>query len=392
MNITYKTCSSVKSHQMTSYLPNATDSSISQVLPYKNLGKYPTKEECNGETPDVKILMKEWNKLHVGKDGVLCRQSGTYTQLVLPRKYQHLVYKELHGEMGHLGCDCVIQLARKIFYWPQMQNDITHYIIQVYNCSKQKRPHDDVKPKAILKHLTSFSPFELVSIDYLHLEKSSGGFEYILVVIDHFTRFAQAYLMRNKSGTTAANKVYNDFILKYGFPARIHHDQGAEFENHLFHQLESICGIKHSHTTPYHPEGNGQVEQFNSTLLAMLHTLPEDKKSHWSDHVSKVVHAYNCTRNEATGYSPFYPLFGRSPRLPINLIFNTSQPSTQAKHKEFVEEWKKAMQQAYKLASEKVSKSTTSHSLITTVKLHLPSCYPEIQFLLEIRKPEVQVN
>ena len=111
--------------------------------------------------------------------------------------------------------------------------------------------------------------------------------------------------------------------------------------------------------TPYHPEGKGQVERFNSTLLSMLHTLPEDKKSHWSDHVSKVVHAYNCTKNEATGYSPFHLLFGRSPHLPIDLIFNTSPLSTPAKHKEFVEEWKEAMQQAYKLASEKVSKSTT---------------------------------
>ena len=91
----------------------------------------------------------------------------------------------------------------------------------------------------------------------------------------------------------------------------------------------------------------------------MLCTLPEDKKSHWSDHVSKVVHAYNCTKNKATGYSPFYLLFGHSPHLPIDLIFNTSPPSTPAKHREFVEEWKEAMQQAYKLASEKVSKSTT---------------------------------
>ena len=165
-------------------------------------------------------------------------------------------------------------------------------------------------------------------------------------------------MTRNKSGTTAANKIYNDFILKYGFPARIHHDQGAEFENHLFRQLESICGIKHSHMTPYHPEGNGQVERFNSTLLSMLHTLPKDKKSHWSDHVGKVVHAYNCTKNEATGYSPFYLLFGLSPRLPIDLIFNTSSPSTPVKHREFVDKWKEAMQQAYKLASEKVSKST----------------------------------
>ena len=128
--------------------------------------------------------MKEWNKLHVGKDGVLHCQSGPYTQLVLPRKYEYLVYKELHREMGHLGCDRVIQLARERFHWPQMQNDVTHYITQVCSCIKEKYPH--VKTKAPLKRLTS-SPFELVSIDYLHLEKSSSGFECILVVMDHFT-------------------------------------------------------------------------------------------------------------------------------------------------------------------------------------------------------------
>ena len=167
----------------------------------------------------------------------------------------------------------------------------------------------------------------------------------------------QAYATQNKSVKTVANKLYNDFILRYGFPSKIHHDQGGEFENKLFSRLKQLCNISHSHTTPYHPQGNGQVKQFNHTLISMLRTLPESYKSNWKEHLNKVVHAYNCSRNDSTGYSPFYLLFGHHPRLPIDLVFDIDLSSDYQSYPAYVLIWKTAMEEAYKLASKKSQES-----------------------------------
>ena len=137
--------------------------------------------------------------------------------------------------MGHLGVDRTLDLARERFYWPHMQRDIEYHIGHVCQCVKQKAP--SLKTRAPLNPIVTTSPFELVTIDFLHLEKSRGGYEYIFVVIDHFTRYAQAYATRNRSAKTVAQKLYNDFILRFGFPFRIHHDQGGEFENNLYREL-----------------------------------------------------------------------------------------------------------------------------------------------------------
>ena len=298
-------------------------------------------------------MMRDMDKLEVDNNGLLYRKTSEARQIILPEKFKPLIYSELHIKMGHLGKERVLQLTKGRFYWPKMEDHVNHFITKVCNCVKSKKPN--IHHEAPMQTITTSAPLELIGIDFLHLDTCSGGYEYILVITDHFTRFTQAYPTTNKSGKTAAEKLYGDFMMRYGIPEKILSDRGKEFENSLFQRLSKLCGIKKLRTTPYHPQTNGQVERMNQTILSMLRCLPGQQKSNWRHHVNKVVHAYNSTKNSATGYSPYFLLFGRSPRLPIDILIPTENHIQQS-HPDYVNKWRDQMQQAYQLAKEKSDK------------------------------------
>ena len=146
-----------------------------------------------------------------------------------------------------------------------------------------------------------------------------------------------------------AEKIQDDFVPRFGFPAR---DQGGEFENNLFRQLHKLSSVSKSRTSPYHPQRNGQVERMNRMLLSMLRTLPDLKKRKWVESLNKMIHAHNCTKHEATGYAPYYLLFGRTPRLPIDLVFTLKEDCAKGDYNTYVQNWQHDMKEAYQIAQQ----------------------------------------
>ena len=94
---------------------------------------------------------------------------------------------------------------------------------------------------------------EIVCLDYLNLERSKGGFLKILVITDHFFMDAQAIPTRNEITKTTGRVLFDNYIVHYGFPARIHSDQGANFESNQIKELSRIAEAEKPRTTPYHP-------------------------------------------------------------------------------------------------------------------------------------------
>ena len=305
----------------------------------------------NPDSLELKLMLKEWKRLEL-RDGLLYRTRKsedeiTY-QFVAPKSVRSTILKCLHDDMGHMGLERTLDLVRTRFYWPKMAAEVEKKIKSCGRCVRRKTPPEKSAP---LVNINTTRPMELVCMDYLSLEPDSHNTKDILVITDHFTKYAVAIPTKDQKATTVAKSLWEQFFVHYGFPERLLSDQGRDFESQLIKELCVLAGITKVRTSPYHPRGN-PVERFNRTLLGMLGTLREKDKSHWRDFVKPLAHAYNCTKNEVTGFSPYELLFGRQPRLPVDIVFCLPvKRGTHKSHSQYVKSLKARLQESYEIAT-----------------------------------------
>ena len=256
-----------------------------------------------------------------------------------------------------------LSLLRERFFWPGMQVEATQHIAKCSRCLKRK----STPQVAPLQPILVSQPLELVHLDYLTLEPSKGNIENVLVITDHFTRYALAYASKTQTAQATARILWDNFICHYGFPEQFISDQGRNFESDLIQELCKIAGVKKLHTTPYHPQSKGQCERFNSTLCNLLGTLSDKEKSDWKSHLGCMTHAHNCTKHAFTTYSPYYLMFGRHPRLPIDVEFGLHKPncSDNCSKSRYIQKLRRRLNYAHKKASkyssEQAQKYKTSY-------------------------------
>ena len=170
-------------------------------------------------------------------------------------------------------------------------------------------------------HVPVSGRFERVAMDLLDVSViSAKGYKYILVVCDYFTKYMEAYPLKDKTARSVAYALMDIWLPRYGFPLFLDSDQGKEFDNAMIHTLSELLGTVKTKTTLYHPRSDGLVECFNRTLLAMLAMFVSQEHDNWDDLLPFMMLAYNTTVHTSTGFTPYRLVFGDKCNIPGNLV------------------------------------------------------------------------
>ena len=328
------------------------DESIGELLQYWP-HKKPDANERRSMTREGQLLLRHWSKF-VAYNGVLYRdvindENGILRQIVTPSCLRNDILHAAHDRMGHQSTERVQQLCKSRVFWPGIDSAIDEYVKSCENCQISKMPA--IKPKTGLGGISASRPLEVVAMDYTTLDLSSDGTENVLVLTDVFTKYTVAIPTRDQKATTTAAAIVKEWINKLGVMERLHSDQGRNFESNVVKELCNTYGVKKSRTTSAHPEGNGQCERFNRTLHSLLQTLSHEQKQRWPNHIQGLVFCYNTTPHSTTGYSPYYLLFGRHPRLPLDaIVCRDPEPVT-----DWVSEHQLSLRNAWEIVKRKCS-------------------------------------
>ena len=305
------------------------DPTLQPVIKAKLAGTQPSQNQQRQECPATRRLYQLWDQLHFSNGILYCRfphdgGPGLLDKLVVPKALRNDILEELHAGVicGHLGEEKTLNKLKERFYWPGQYNDVHAWCRTCSTCAARKTPAP--RPRAPLQSVKAGFPMQIVAVDILGpLPESPAGNEYILVAGDYFTRWMEAYPIPNQEATTVATKLVNELFCRFSLPEQLHSDQGRQFESEILAQVCKLLSIEKTRTTPYHPQSDGLIERYNRTLLQMLSTCTEQHPLDWEYHLQKVCMAYNTSKQATTGYSPFFLMFGREARLPVDVMYES---------------------------------------------------------------------
>lgn len=210
------------------------------------------------------------------------------------------VIKNYHeGKTNHRGIDETEQRIKMRYYWPNLKNSIQSYINECEVCQKSKYERHPIKMEMNITP-TASKPFEIIHLDTYTLDKTK-----FLTIIDSFSKYAQAYPLHSLAATEIAENLIT-FFSHHGIPSKVIVDNGTEFKNITVTELLQLHKIQIHFCSPNHPQSNGVIERFHSTLTEHIRLLNNQgfDKTPIIQKIKYAILAYNHSIHSCTNFKP----------------------------------------------------------------------------------------
>ena len=239
-----------------------------------------------------------------------------------------------------------------------MYSQVKNYIESCEQCQRAKNPaHTSTAP---LHPMPPVSVFERWHMDIIGpLTQTAEKFKYILVCVDSFSRFVEAFPLLSQETTEVARIFYKEIICRYGAPLSLVTDRGKTFMSNVMTELCRLMDIKKFATSSYHPQTNSTCERFNRTLAQSLRSYIDEKQQLWADLLPGILMAYrkaDCTNS--TKFSPYELVFGKDMKGPFDISFEFEENSKFSKPTlEYLQNLKENMKLTQDIAKKNVDTS-----------------------------------
>ena len=239
-------------------------------------------------------------------------------QLVVPKPMREKILEVEHDgkTAGHMGIFKTSERIARKYWWPSMREDVREWIKTCMTCQQYRKGRDE--KKGLLKPIEAYLPFELMGMDILtELKPTARGNKHIVVITDYYTKWPEAFAVPDHSAETIARIIVVKIMSRHGAPERIITDRGQDFMADVYRQVTEMINTKHSPTTPYHPQTDGQTERMIGTITGLLARLAETEND-WDEQLPYALWAYRSAVHEVTRETPFFMVYGRDMNGPTD--------------------------------------------------------------------------
>lgn len=242
-------------------------------------------------------------------------------QKIIDLETRQLILNDFHllPTGGHAGINRMYNNIKKYYFWSSLRNDVIKFVKRCDDCQRYKHSKPNVEPMSITT--TPSAAFQRIFLDIVGpLPEHLGEDRYILTLQCDLSKFVECYALPNKEAKTVAKAFVENFILRYGIPEEIITDQGTEFLAIIFTEICKILKINKLHSTAYHHQTLGAIENSHKNLGTYLRIQISKYPEKWSSWLAFWSFAYNTTVHTETRYTPYELVFGKMCKLPSNVL------------------------------------------------------------------------